>query len=659
MAPPRAVGDVLQSVFGFSQLKPGQQAVIDHLLAGRSALAIFPTGGGKSLCYQLPALLLEGVTVVISPLLALMRDQLEFLHAHGIAAGRLDSTQTPEQSRAVLADLQAGRLRLLYLSPERFATDRFQATLRRLPVALLAVDEAHCISEWGHNFRPDYLKIARLTAAARIPRILALTATATPAVANDIARGFNISPAAVVRTGLYRSNLHLQISPCPDQQRLDLLTRRLQTQPRGATIVYTTTQKQAEEVAEHLAKLHLPAKAYHAGLDIDIRTAVQEWFMAETEAIVCATIAFGMGIDKADIRAVYHYNLPKSVENYLQEIGRAGRDGQPSHCEMLACRDDCIVLENFVYGDTPTTEAVSGCVTEVLSQGPQFDISTYELSGRHDMKLVVIETLLTYLELDNILAATGMFYTEYRFQPVRSSAEILRGFNAPRAEFLRRVFRQAVPSGAWFRLVPAQVAQALNEPRERIVSAIHYLADQGELVLQPTGVRQGYRRLVEAADVQMLSLQLTERFATRERRDLDRLGQVLEYATHAGCRTRWLLQYAGDRDRPDCGHCTWCRGNRKLTLPAVAVPLLGRPDADVVAKLRSEDHAALAVPRQMTRFLCGLSAPAVSRAKLMRHNEFGRLRQVPFADVSEFVERHWQTRATVAATRARKTRAGE
>ncbi len=624
--------DILHRVFGFERFRPGQQEVIDRLLAGDSALAIFPTGAGKSLCYELPALLLDGLTVVISPLIALMKDQVDFLRQRDVPAARLDSSLDAAETRRVYDELSADRLRLLYISPERLGNERFLHMIERRRIALLAVDEAHCISEWGHNFRPDYLKMARLAQQFGAARVLALTATATPEVARDIARGFGIAAENIVHTGFYRPNLELRVTPCAGDARRALLLSRLQERPAGSTVVYVTLQRTAEEVAAFLDQRGFAARAYHAGMESDARSAVQDAFMASDRLIVVATIAFGMGVDKANIRYVYHYNLPKGLESYMQEVGRAGRDGAPAVCELLACADDVVTLENFTYGDTPTREAVAALLAEILDQAEAFDVSVYDLSGRHDVRPLVVETLLTYLELDGVIQATGPFYAGFKFQPRRSSREILGEFDPTRAAFLRSVLQHARKGRAWYSLDVEEVSRAVGEPRARIVKALSYLEEKGDFVVQVSGLRQGYRRLRRAVARGKLEAALAERFAKREAQDIERIRRVCAWAEHDGCLTKGLLEYFGET-MGDCGHCSRCAGEGAQPLPLAPRTF---PDQAQLARLhclRQAGHAALAAPRQMARFLCGLSSPATTRAKLRGHPDFGMFNAAPFAEV--------------------------
>jgi ATP-dependent DNA helicase RecQ len=629
------IRSTLKKSFGFDTFREGQEAVILKILEGKSALAVFPTGSGKSLCYQLSALLLDGLTLVISPLIALMKDQIDFLHQRNIPAARLDSSVELEEVRRIDADLRANRLKLLYVAPERFSNERFIEKLRGLNIALMVIDEAHCISEWGHNFRPDYLKLAGTARALGLQRVLTLTATATRAVAEDICREFAISPDAFIHTGFYRPNLTLLVSPCHANEQTDLLLNRLKERAPGPTIVYVTLQRTAETVAETLQKNGFPGRAYHAGLPNEERATVQDWFMESSDAIVVATIAFGMGIDKSNIRYVYHYNLPKSLENYSQEIGRAGRDGKDSICEMLACGSDLTVLENFTYGDTPDPEAVSRIVETVLRHDAEFDLSLYELSRACDVRPLVAGTLLTYLELADVIESTEPFYNEYQFVPLKPSQEILSKFDTERAKFLSGIFSGAAKKQKWFAIDLNETITRLNTTRSRIVKALNYLEEQGYLTLKVAGLRQGYRIKTRPIDISDLKQKLVERFETREGKDVERVRQVVQFAEESACIVRHLLEYFGEDLGRNCGHCSSCSGNSKRVVQIATDSKPVKLDREKIAALQRKNPKELGSARQMARFLCGLTSPLVTQAKLNRDAAFGSLATSPFHLVLE------------------------
>ncbi len=629
----------LKQVFGFDAFLPGQQQVIDTVLAGRSALAVFPTGQGKSLCYQLPALHLSGLTLVISPLMALMKDQVDFLRSRDIAAARLDSSLNFNEINEIYDQLDKGEIQLLYVAPERFANERFVGLVSRLTISLMVIDEAHCISEWGHNFRPDYLKLAELVPLFKNPAVLALTATATPKVSADISKAFAIQPSDVVQTGFYRPNLTLLFEPSPDADQL--LLEHIGRRDPGATIVYVTLQKTAEKVARMLTKAGHEARAYHAGLKDELRREVQDWFMASETAVVVATIAFGMGIDKADIRYVYHYNLPKSLENYAQEIGRAGRDSKPSTCIVLGGGKDLVTLENFVHGDTPDEDMVRACIDHLLEQEQYFSCSVYELGGLFDMRPLVIKTLLTYLELEGVIKSTGPFYAEYKFKPCKPSAQILARFDTERQAFLRTLFSCAVKKQVWFTIDLDEAAQKTGSPRKRIITALDYLEQKGDMTLQVSGPRLGFRRLDTGdRDIDALKEKLVRRFVQREENDLHRLQLVVDLVNHPGCKTRFLLTYFGEDLEDNCGHCSFCLQGENAPLvreESVAASL----DSQCIEKLtvlQEKFPEALQNRRQAARFLCGISSPMLIKAKLTREALFGSCRELPFARIIEWIQ---------------------
>ncbi len=336
--PPRDFDRLLAQVFGFDAFRPGQREIVEAVANGQDTLAIMPTGGGKSLCFQLPALCRDGVTVVVSPLIALMRDQVRALREAGVAAGALTSGNTDDETEAVFAALDAGALKLLYLAPERLAAGGTQALLRRIGVSLIAVDEAHCVSQWGHDFRPDYLRIGDLRAALGVP-LAAFTATADAETRTEIAaRLFGGRAPQVFLRGFDRPNIHLAFAPKtgPRAQVLAFADAR-----RGQSgIVYCATRAKTETLARALEDDRHAAAFYHGGMEADARRRVEDRFQREDGLIVVATVAFGMGIDKPDIRWVAHADLPKSIESYYQEIGRAGRDGAPAETLTLFGADD-------------------------------------------------------------------------------------------------------------------------------------------------------------------------------------------------------------------------------------------------------------------------------------------------------------------------------
>jgi ATP-dependent DNA helicase RecQ len=338
---------VLSRVFGYDSFRGRQQEIIDHVTAGGDALVLMPTGGGKSLCYQIPALLRDGTGIVISPLIALMQDQVDALRALGVRAGFLNSSQAPGERREVEADFVAGRLDLLYLAPERLRTESTLRLLDRGTISLFAIDEAHCVAQWGHDFRPDYLELSALHERwPSVPRI-ALTATATEATRTEIAQRLNLTGARHFVSSFDRPNIQYRIVP-KNEPRRQLLGLIQAEHPGSAGIVYCLSRASVETTAEFLVRSGIEALPYHAGLDAATRRANQARFLREDGLLMVATIAFGMGIDKPDVRFIAHLDLPRSVEGYYQETGRAGRDGLPSTAWMAYGLQDVVLLRKLI-----------------------------------------------------------------------------------------------------------------------------------------------------------------------------------------------------------------------------------------------------------------------------------------------------------------------
>lgn len=630
---------LLAERFGLQQFRPGQRRVIDALLAGRSAAAVFPTGGGKSLCYQLPALMLPGTTIIVSPLIALMKDQVDQLTRRGIPAVRLDSSLSATEFRQCMQSVRSGETQILYVAPERFFNERFRASLDSLHVSLFAIDEAHCISQWGHNFRPDYLKLADVAERIGAERILALTATATPPVLDDITAAFDIAPGDAVRTPFFRPNLQLRSSVVSTGRQFSSLLERIEQRERGPTLVYVSLQKTAEQIAESLSAAGLPARAYHAGLPEEERTEIQQWFLESSDGIVAATIAFGMGIDKPDIRYVYHYNPPKSLESYAQEIGRAGRDGKDATCELLLLPQDRIVLDNFVYGDRPAREAVRTFVELIRGQPEEFHISHYRLSSDSDIRILVLRTLLTYLELDGWIAGTSPRYDSYRFIPRLTSQAILDRFEGERRTFIAGVLAGAVRAKKWFTINVTATARRLKEPREKVIRALDYLAEQGCLDLEAKELMHGYRKLREITDAKKLADTLYEQIVAREAAEIARIDRVIDFARAQSCLADQLSTYFGEPLEKGCGICSACRGEGDHPVPTLEHRDIGTSARSSIRQLAKEYPDLVASSHQQARVLCGLSSPALIRARITRQPVYGVCQHMPLAEVLRQLEK--------------------
>src|SRR5262247_3643154 len=397
---PDRVHQLLHERFGYQDFRPGQAAIIDALLQGQHVLTVMPTGSGKSLCYQLPALLNEGCTLVISPLIALMKDQVDSLQAHGIAATFVNSSLSPQEQQERLYACRAGHYKLLYIAPERFRSQRFLDTIAQTRVSLFAVDEAHCISQWGHDFRPDYMRLREAADVLGRPQIIALTATATTQVRSDIAAQLALKKLAPFVAGFDRHNLTLRVEPCKSDN--DRVTKAFQIVKRakGSGIVYCSTRKAVDEGSGKLRHMGLTVGAYHAGLDEAKRSRMQDYFMAGDLDVIVATNAFGMGVDKSDIRFVTHYNLPGSVEAYYQEVGRAGRDGLPSLCTLLFNYIDTRVHEFFIEGSYPPRQVIEQVYALLLGLKLELIfLSASEIAPRVGIRNeIAINSALIYLE---------------------------------------------------------------------------------------------------------------------------------------------------------------------------------------------------------------------------------------------------------------------
>lgn len=634
---------LLKQYFGFDEFRAGQEQVIQALINGQSAAAIFPTGSGKSLCYQLPALHLPNLTLVVSPLLALIQDQLQFLQKKGIAGASIHSMQSAAESSQVYKSVSNGDVKILFISVERLNSERFRLFLKQVPISLLVVDEAHCISEWGHNFRPDYLKLALYQREFNIPQVLLLTATATSQVIKDMAEKFAIEDQNITLTGSYRHNLNLSVIGVSDENKTNLLLPWLKQRANVSGIIYVTLQKSAEDLATLLKRQGINATAYHAGLNSELRVSIQQQFMSGKLPLIVATIAFGMGIDKSDIRFVVHYDLPKSIENYAQEIGRAGRDGYISECLVLANTNNLNILENFVYSDTPEPSAIDFMLNEIQQAEGQWEVLMNNLSSRSNIRLLALKTLLVYLELEGVLKPAYSYYAEYKYKLLVPENELLGCFKDERFAFVSAILQSSDKARTWATINFDKLYSLYASERSRVITAIDYLDQQGLIELQTKQMTHVYKVFKETIN-EVLRESLVLRFKEKECSEIKRIHFLLNFFSANVCLNLQLANYFSDTNlQQPCGHCSVCAGQVAVMPQLPLLTPLSEYDFNELSTPISEKLGEQKTAVLLARFFCGLTTPIFTRLKLRSLKGFSLLEKYRFAEVKKWIEEKTNT----------------
>ncbi|MCK4388715.1 MAG: RecQ family ATP-dependent DNA helicase [Desulfobacterales bacterium] len=624
----------MERIFGFRQFRPGQEEILESVLSGEDILVIMPTGGGKSLCYQVPAFLRSGITLVISPLIALMKDQVDSLGVLDLPVTAIHSLMGLREQEEALQQIAAGKIKLVYASPERLRNRLFIEAVKQRTVSMVAVDEAHCISQWGHDFRPDYLRITQTLDRLGRPQTIALTATATDKVRSDIVAQLGLRAPKQFITGFDRRNLFWEVLQIRgEKEKLTVITERL-ANLSGAAIIYTGTRKKVEGVVTKLRQQQIDAKGYHAGLDEAERTRVQERFMEGRADLIVATNAFGMGIDRADIRMVIHHTFPGTIEAYYQEGGRAGRDGDPATCLLLYSPGDRRLQEFFIEARYPPREVVFA-VYERLRQRPEdlLWLTYREIAEMEENKIseMAVGSCIKILEDAGAVQRLNRYDNLAEFYLHASPPDLLAKLSSRtkiKKSLLNSMCRiydeQELMEGV--RFLPGELAARTGIPLDALRRTFSEMVDRGEATYIPPFRGRGLR-IIQRVKPGELTIDF-QALQVRKAYELEKLDQVMAYASTQQCRRAFLLHYFGEGLKGgSCNSCDVC-------LKPASKPGSGAPASEPIMAVK----VLSGIARLNGRFGQGIAAKVLTGSKDRMVFQFGLHRLSTYGLLSEYTQ---------------------
>jgi ATP-dependent DNA helicase RecQ len=636
--------------FGLTSFRPGQREVIDSVLEGQDSLCIMPTGGGKSLCYQLPAVLRDGVTLVVSPLIALMKDQVDGLEANGVQATFINSSLTFAEQQTRQERMTRGEYDLVYVAPERLRNSRFLDALRATTVQLLAVDEAHCISEWGHDFRPDYARLGWFRERLGFPQTIALTATATPDVRADVVKQLRLRSPRIFITGFARPNLRFEVRSCSGAHEKNEELLKLLEETPGAGIIYGSTRKGCDELVALLRNASdRKIGLYHAGLETEQRRLVQERFMSGEVEIIVATNAFGMGIDRADLRFVIHYNMPGTLEAYYQEAGRAGRDGEPASCALLFSYADRYIQEFFIENRYPSREIVRQVYSYLrsLDQDP-IQITLQDLKERLDLSIGA-EGVGACEQLLEKSGAIERLDSQQNMASVKLDSDLPtlvdllpRGSKVQRK--VLRVIEQHVKQrrSEWVFFQPPQLAAKAELDRDSFTRAVRELVKLRDFDYVPPFRGRAIHLLRRECAFNELDIDFDE-LDRRKQAEIDKLERVIQYARTRRCRQLEILDYFGDPTRTKCHTCDRCAPSDSTSGEADSLGEECSINEGVLETVRialsgaARTHGRIG-KHLLGKMLCGSKAAQVTKMRLDQLSTFGLLDDLRQTEAIELLD---------------------